>query len=75
MDDRGKSTGEGIVEFARKPGAMSALKHCGEGCFFLTSSLRPVIVETYDQMDMIDGYPEKALMKKSPEFHQAREVN
>jgi proline- and glutamine-rich splicing factor len=37
VDDRGKSLGEGIVEFARKPGAQLALRKCAENCFFLTS--------------------------------------
>lgn len=73
VDDHGKSTGEGLIEFARKPSAVTALRHCNEGCFFLTSSLRPVIAEMYEQMDMVDGYPEKNLSKKSPEFHRARE--
>lgn len=36
-DERGKSTGEGIVEYQRKNGAMAALRHCQERCFFLTS--------------------------------------
>lgn len=36
-DERGKSTGEGVVEFARKPGALMALRRCSEGCFFLTA--------------------------------------
>ena len=35
IDDKGKSTGEGLVEFARKPGAMSALKRVNEGVFLL----------------------------------------
>lgn len=74
VDDRGKSTGEGIIEFVRKPAATLALKHCTEGCFFLTSSLRPVIVELHEQMDNIDGFPEKSVQKKSADYHQAREV-
>lgn len=37
VDDRGKPTGEGIVEFARKSGAMTAIKYCSDKCFFLTS--------------------------------------
>ena len=36
-DDRGKSTGEGIVEFARKPGAMAALRRINEGVFLITA--------------------------------------
>lgn len=37
VDDRGKSTGEGIVEYARKAGALTANRYCNEKCFFLTS--------------------------------------
>lgn len=37
VDDRGKATGEGIVEFARKPNAMTALKRISEGVFLMTS--------------------------------------
>lgn len=72
-DDHGKSTGEGLIEFARKPSAVTALRHCTEGCFFLTSSLRPVIAEMYEQMDMVDGFPEKSANKKAPDFHRSRE--
>ena len=37
VDERGKPNGEGIVEFARKPGALAALKHITEGVFFMTA--------------------------------------
>ena len=37
VDDRGKSTGEGIVEFVRKPGAQQALRRINEGVFLLGS--------------------------------------
>ena len=37
VDDRGKPTGEGIVEFARKSNAMTALKRISEGVFLMTS--------------------------------------
>ncbi|XP_075227873.1 uncharacterized protein LOC142328189 isoform X2 [Lycorma delicatula] len=73
-DERGNSQREGIVEFARKPSALLALRRCTEGCFFLTSSLRPVILEPYEQLDDIDGYPEKSLPKKNPEYFKAREL-
>lgn len=74
VDDRGKSTGEGIVEFSRKGSATHAIRKCSEMCFFLTSSLRPVIVDPYEQMDECDGHPERNLHKKNPEFLKAREV-
>ena len=35
VDDRGKPTGEGIVEFARKPGAQQALTKINDGAFLL----------------------------------------
>ena len=35
VDDRGKSTGEGIVEFARKTGYSVAMKRINEGVFLL----------------------------------------
>ena len=36
--------------------------------------MRPVIVEPFDQVDDIDGYSEKSLFKKNPEFYKEREV-
>ncbi|XP_050346602.1 hrp65 protein-like [Nymphalis io] len=74
VDERGKTLGEGIVEFARKPSALSAIRNCNERCFFLTSSLRPVIVESLEEPDEFDGYPEKNIPRKHPEFLRAREM-
>ena len=36
VDDRGKSTGEGIIEFEKKPSAQKCLNECTERCFFLS---------------------------------------
>ena len=36
VDDRGKSTGEGIIEFEKKPSAQKCLNECTERCFFIT---------------------------------------
>ncbi|GBP55577.1 Hrp65 protein [Eumeta japonica] len=74
VDERGKTLGEGVVEYARKPSALAAIRNCTEKCFFLTSSLRPVIVENFEEPDEFDGYPEKNLPKKHPEFLRAREM-
>ena len=41
VDERGKSTGVGIVEFAKKPCALFCLKKCTESSFFLTESVPP----------------------------------
>lgn len=37
VDERGKSLGEGFVEFARKASATAAVRKCSERCYFLTS--------------------------------------
>ncbi|XP_063983032.1 hrp65 protein-like [Diachasmimorpha longicaudata] len=73
VDDRGRPTGEGIVEFAKKPSAQTAIRKCTDSCFFLTASLRPVVVEPFEQQDDIDGYPDKNIQKK-PEYYKARDV-
>ncbi|XP_044753813.1 protein no-on-transient A-like [Coccinella septempunctata] len=74
IDDRGKHTGEGIVEFVRKGSALAAIRECRENCFFLTSSLRPCIVEPYDVIEDNDGLPDKLIPKRNPEFQKQREV-
>ncbi|KAJ8955475.1 hypothetical protein NQ318_003575 [Aromia moschata] len=74
VDERGKPTGEGIIDFTRKGSALHAIRKCAEGCYFLTGSLRPVIVESFEIVDDIDGYPDKNLPKKSPDYHKEREV-
>ncbi|XP_050331699.1 protein no-on-transient A-like isoform X4 [Bactrocera neohumeralis] len=74
VDDRGKSTGEGIVEFAKKSSANVCLRFCNDKCFFLTASLRPCVVEPFEINEDDDGLPDKSLNKKSPEFHHERGV-
>uniref|UniRef100_A0A8C4NFI8 Paraspeckle component 1 n=1 Tax=Eptatretus burgeri TaxID=7764 RepID=A0A8C4NFI8_EPTBU len=71
-DDRGRSTGRGIVEFAAKPVARKALERCTEGAFLLTASPRPVIVEPLEQFDEDDGLPERSI-QKHPLFQKERE--
>lgn len=74
VDERGNSKCEGIVEFSRKPAAAQALRRCAEGCFFLTQSLRPVIVEPLELTDDIDGLSEKTINRKNAEFFKQRQV-
>merc|ERR1719430_2656629 len=74
VDDRGRSKGEGVVEFERKPSAMDALKRCSDGVFFITSSLRPCIVELIEESEDDDGLQEKNLYKRTAEFGMEREV-
>uniref|UniRef100_A0A1A7YGH1 Splicing factor proline/glutamine rich (Polypyrimidine tract binding protein associated) n=1 Tax=Iconisemion striatum TaxID=60296 RepID=A0A1A7YGH1_9TELE len=72
VDDRGRSTNRGIVEFASRAAAKKALDRCNEGVFLLTTSPRPVIVEPLEQFDCDDGLPEK-LAHKNPKFQAERE--
>merc|ERR1719319_456829 len=74
VDDRGRTKGEGIVEFERKPSAVDAFRRCSEGCLFLTASLRPVIVEQLNECDDEDGLQEKMLPKRSQKFGMEREI-
>ncbi|XP_030379848.1 protein no-on-transient A isoform X2 [Scaptodrosophila lebanonensis] len=74
VDDRGKHTGEGIIEFAKKSSASACLRLCNEKCFFLTASLRPCLVEPLEINDDNDGLPEKAINKKLQEFNQERSI-
>lgn len=74
VDDRGRSKLEGIVEFERKNFAQEAVKRCQEGCFFLTSSLRPVVAELVENAEDDDGLQEKMLPKRNPDFQAEREV-
>ncbi|KAB0390021.1 hypothetical protein E2I00_008519, partial [Balaenoptera physalus] len=72
VDDRGRSTGKGIVEFASKPAARKAFERCSEGVFLLTTTPRPVIVEPLEQLDDEDGLPEK-LAQKNPMYQKQEE--
>ncbi|XP_042220956.1 hrp65 protein-like [Homarus americanus] len=71
VDDRGKTTGDGIVIFADKKGATLAIKKCQEECYFLTSGLRPVIVEPLEARDEEEGQPESS-MHKNEQYKQER---
>lgn len=73
VDDKGKSTGEGIVEYSRKQSAQYAVKRCQQDCFLLTQEPRPVLVEAYDQHDEDEGLPEKSV-NKNFEYKEQRDV-
>ncbi|TRY94427.1 hypothetical protein DNTS_011353 [Danionella cerebrum] len=72
VDDRGRSTGKGIVELCSKPAARKAMDRIAEGVFLLTSSPRPIVVELLEQFDDEDGLPEK-LAQKNPIYQKERE--
>lgn len=73
-DDRGRSIGEGIVEFARKFSAQNCLKRCSTECFLITAVPKPVFVEPFEQRDEEEGFPEKQINKNTGEFRQEREI-
>ncbi|CAI9612854.1 unnamed protein product [Staurois parvus] len=72
VDDRGRATGKGFVEFAAKPPARKALERCSEGAFLLTTTPRPVIVEPMEQFDDEDGLPEKFMQKTQQYLKEKR---
>lgn len=51
VDEKGKSIGEGFVEFTRKNNALAAHKFCNDKCYFITSELRPVITDMADMYE------------------------
>lgn len=63
VDDRGKPTGDGTVIFTEKKSAVMAFKKCQEHAYFITSQLRPVIVEPWETKDDEEGYPEASIQK------------
>ncbi|XP_063810490.1 splicing factor, proline- and glutamine-rich isoform X2 [Pseudophryne corroboree] len=73
VDDRGRSTGKGIVEFAAKPAARKAYDRCNDGVLLLTTTPMPVIVEPLEQFDDEDGLPEK-LAQKNHLYQKEREI-
>nr|CAI5855116.1 unnamed protein product [Callosobruchus analis] len=74
IDKRGKSTGEGLVDFAKKGSALLAKRLCSEHPFFLTASLRPIEIEDYvPPMDISDGLAED-VVRKHPQLFQEREL-
>lgn len=73
-DDKGKSIGEGTIEFEKKSCARFAYQKCKDECFLLTSNIRPVIVEYCNIFDECEGFSERDLVKKGPEFFNARAV-
>ena len=73
-DDRGRSTGEGIVEFARKSSALNALKRCQGENFILTAIPQPVVVEPFEEKDDEEGVADRHLNKNTVEYRLEREV-
>jgi len=73
VDDKGRSTCKGVVEFTRKGTAQKAIQQINDGCFLITASPRVVTVTMLEQEDSDDGLPERN-MAKTPQFYSAREA-
>ncbi|XP_058493321.1 non-POU domain-containing octamer-binding protein [Solea solea] len=72
VDDRGRPTGKGIVEYTSKPAARKALDKCSDGAYLLTAFPRPIIVEPMEQLDEDEGLPDK-LINKNQQYNKERE--
>uniref|UniRef100_A0A3Q1BL02 RRM domain-containing protein n=1 Tax=Amphiprion ocellaris TaxID=80972 RepID=A0A3Q1BL02_AMPOC len=72
VDDRGRPTGKGIVEYTSKPAARKALDKCSDGAYVLTAFPRPITVEPMEQFDEEEGLSEK-LINKNQQYHKERE--
>ncbi|KAM6930609.1 non-POU domain-containing octamer-binding protein [Xenentodon cancila] len=72
VDDRGRPTGKGIVEFTSKPAARKALDKCNESAYLLTAFPRPITVEPMEQFDEEEGLSEK-IINKNQQYHKERE--
>lgn len=73
VDERGKSLGEGILEFSRKPVALAVMRKAQLECLLLTTSPLPVIIEPMEVKDDEDGYSERTINKQSTGYLKERE--
>lgn len=65
VDEKGRPTGEGIVEFERKPSCNEAINAIKEKVFLLTASPKPLIVEILEPRDEDDGLAERMIPRTS----------
>lgn len=63
VDEKGKPTGEGIVEFERKNAAQEALSAIRDRVFLMTANSRPLMAELLEPRDEEDGLAERMLIK------------
>ena len=80
VDEKGRSSGQGIVDFTRKNNAQAAHKFCTEKCYFITSDLRPIVTEMGEMNEDDEGLLEGNLNKREYGkdrdlvYYKAREV-
>lgn len=73
VDEKGRSLGKGIVEFARKAIAVKAIQQIKENCFLITASPRAISAEFFDKEDVDNGLPEKSILK-TQQYQREREA-
>jgi RNA recognition motif-containing protein len=73
IDERGRSLGYGIVDFAKKNQALTAIDKCKNGCFFLTRSPIPVTVDELVRENEEDGLGDRQIMRNS-QYNYEREL-
>ncbi|GMT19252.1 hypothetical protein PFISCL1PPCAC_10549, partial [Pristionchus fissidentatus] len=73
VDEKGRPTGEGIIEFERKPSANEAISAIKDRVFLLTSGPKPLVVEVLDPRDEDDGLAER-MITRTPQLQKEREL-
>uniref|UniRef100_W6NHA0 RNA recognition motif and NOPS domain containing protein n=1 Tax=Haemonchus contortus TaxID=6289 RepID=W6NHA0_HAECO len=65
VDEKGRPTGEGIVEFERKPSCNEAIAAIRDKVFLMTASPKPLVVEVLEPRDEDDGLAERMIPRTS----------
>ncbi|MFH4978045.1 hypothetical protein AB6A40_004754 [Gnathostoma spinigerum] len=73
VDEKGRPTGEGIVEFERKPAANEALHQIRDKVFLMTASPKPLVVEMLEPRDEDDGLAER-MIQRNTQLQKEREL-
>ncbi|CAI4230776.1 unnamed protein product [Auanema sp. JU1783] len=73
VDEKGRPTGEGIVEFERKGPCQEALQSIREKVFILTANSKPISAEVLEQKDEDDGLAER-MIPRTPQLNKEREL-
>uniref|UniRef100_A0A914N0U4 RRM domain-containing protein n=1 Tax=Meloidogyne incognita TaxID=6306 RepID=A0A914N0U4_MELIC len=73
VDEKGRPTGEGIIEFERKLSAQDAVTQIRERVFLVSANSRPLQAEFLEPKDEDDGLSEK-MISKTHQLVKEREV-
>ncbi|CAJ0569884.1 unnamed protein product, partial [Mesorhabditis spiculigera] len=73
VDEKGRPTGEGIIEFERKPAANEAIAQIRDKVFLITACPKPLVAEPVEAKDEDDGLFERNV-PRTPQLQKEREV-